>query len=109
MKADLGISAWKQFTFRVGHIHFREQRPRIHADGVVGSRDSACKLAIGKGSNLHRGPHVGSNGLAVYLRNIYVDPHCADVGDAEKFRSLTAIAGVDQVTYLGVSSCNHYL
>src|ERR1700730_2296746 len=107
MKVDLGIGAGKQFPFRVGHIHFGKQRPRVHADGVVGSRDGAGKQVVGNRSNLHRGADAWSNGLAVHFRYIYKDPHRGDVGDAEKLCTQTTVAGVDEVTHFCFSSGYH--
>src|SRR5260370_40737980 len=107
MEVDLGIGARNKLTFRIGHIHFRKRRARVHADSVTGSRDGAGELTVREGSDLHRGAHGGSNSLAVHFRPIYLDADGGDIGNAEKLRTQTAGAGVDEVTHLCVSSGAH--
>ena len=41
MEVDLGIGAGKEFALRIGHVHFCQQRPRVHPDCVTRSRDGA--------------------------------------------------------------------
>src|SRR5260370_2564644 len=103
------IGARKRLLFRIGHTPFRKQGARVHADSVTGSRDGGGELTVRERSDLHRGAHGGSNSLAVHFRHIYVDAHGGDIGNAEKLRTQTAVARVDEVTHLCFASAHHSL
>src|SRR5260370_31720815 len=100
MEVDLGIGARKQLTFRIGHIHFRMQRARVHADSVTGSRDGAGELTVRERSDLHRGAHGGSNILAVHFRPLYVEAHGGGIGNSAKVRTPTAVAVAARAPHL---------
>src|ERR1700733_4316419 len=102
----LCVRTWHQFPRGVGNIDLHQQGMRVRGNRVTVANHRSTELLTRESSDLKRRLHSVGNLFSVSLWHCNVGANHIDLRDAEQFISRASVAGIDEITDVGLALRN---